>query len=315
VTIQPSVALLKGLVSYVPGLSGLGSTRKTGGTVSARYCYSVWLRHLVKLAEVGCLSPFGVVAEFGPGDSIGTGLAALLSGAKNYIALDVVAYAENSRNKKILHEIAQLFKENSSVPGEDEFPEIRPLLSQYSFPRSILADEILAKTLNDLNIENLSKELAGESALEPRISYIAPWNKVDLKKTGFINLIFSQAVLEHVDDISTAYSVMHNLLAPGGIMSHQIDFRSHGISNNWNGHWGIGEFRWNLTKGKRPYLINRIPYSKHISLIEKSGFKILATHPIQGGPGIKKSDLAPEFKDFSDEDLETSGAMIIAKKL
>jgi len=38
-------SLMVGMATYVPELRGLTGMR-TGGTASARYCYSVWLRHL-----------------------------------------------------------------------------------------------------------------------------------------------------------------------------------------------------------------------------------------------------------------------------
>ena len=41
-------SLAVGMATYVPGLRHL-TGRKTGGSVSARYCYSVWLRHLSML--------------------------------------------------------------------------------------------------------------------------------------------------------------------------------------------------------------------------------------------------------------------------
>ena len=82
-------ATLAGLATYVPGYEYL---EPTGGTSSARYCYSVWLRHLVMAYDSGLLQrPPATVAELGPGDSIGIGLAALLSGARKYHALDVVS--------------------------------------------------------------------------------------------------------------------------------------------------------------------------------------------------------------------------------
>jgi len=70
----------------------------TGGTDSARYCYSVWLRHLV-MAKKNDLNPYPkIVAELGPGDSIGIGLAALISGCEKYYGFDVVEYANIERN-------------------------------------------------------------------------------------------------------------------------------------------------------------------------------------------------------------------------
>lgn len=65
------------MATFVPGAVRLFH-RGTGGTCSARYCYAVWLRHLVLAAEHGLLDrPPRRVVEIGPGDSLGTGIAAI----------------------------------------------------------------------------------------------------------------------------------------------------------------------------------------------------------------------------------------------
>src|SRR4051812_33985734 len=93
-------SLMIGMATYVPGVRRLGG-RKTGGTISARYCYSVWPRHLWMLHRSALRIGFDTVIELGPGDSIGIGLAALLSGVQRYIALDVVPYASQATNLQV----------------------------------------------------------------------------------------------------------------------------------------------------------------------------------------------------------------------
>jgi len=65
----------------------------------ARYYYSVYLRHLVIAAANGLSPDFRVVAEIGPGESLGVGMAALLSGVRRYCAFDVVKHAPTSRRE------------------------------------------------------------------------------------------------------------------------------------------------------------------------------------------------------------------------
>ena len=73
---------LVGAATFVPGVRGLLVSAKEafglGGAVSARYCYSVWLRHVVLLAQNGLWKYPKSVAELGPGDSLGVGFCALL---------------------------------------------------------------------------------------------------------------------------------------------------------------------------------------------------------------------------------------------
>src|SRR5439155_1152871 len=90
-----------------PGVAAVFG-RGGGDTSSARYCYSVWLRHLVVAAANGFKVPPRVVAELGPGDSLGLGLSMLLSGADRYHAFDVVQHAQVKRNQAVLGHVDDL---------------------------------------------------------------------------------------------------------------------------------------------------------------------------------------------------------------
>jgi hypothetical protein len=132
--------------TFIPGVTLLSPVKRvlarrslgTGGTDSARYCFSVWLRHLVMAAENGLNTNPKVIAELGPGDSLGTGIAALLSGAEIYYAFDVVQHANVARNLAMLDELIALLRLGTDIPGADEFPVVEPPLSDYRFPSGIL---------------------------------------------------------------------------------------------------------------------------------------------------------------------------------
>ncbi len=71
--------IVKGAATYISGLYKMRAKRRTGGTDTAAYCYDVWLKHLTLLWANGLRTIPDTIAELGPGDSLGTGLAALLS--------------------------------------------------------------------------------------------------------------------------------------------------------------------------------------------------------------------------------------------
>src|SRR5688572_23203026 len=96
-------AVVKGAISFLPFSSHL-TCRHSGGTTSARYCYSVWLRHLIRCQEVKLSANLNCVGELGPGDSLGIGLAALLSGANVYYAFDAKAHSGTRNNLRVLDE-------------------------------------------------------------------------------------------------------------------------------------------------------------------------------------------------------------------
>ena len=136
ISINSIGALAKGQLHRAPGYAAAVGLLRRARTrkASARYCYSVWLRHLLALHQNGLAPKLEVVAEVGPGDSIGTGLAALLSGAEFYVAVDFVRYANVSENLDVFEELLDLFERRAPLPDDEEFPDIYPKLRSCRFP-------------------------------------------------------------------------------------------------------------------------------------------------------------------------------------
>lgn len=301
--------LTRGLATYLPGVAALHQRlTHTGGTNLARYCYSVWLRHLEMSYRNGlCTRPPPRVAELGPGDSIGIGLAALLSGADRYYGLDALPLANFGRNMCVFDELVELFRTCEAIPGDDEFPGVKPRLHSYDFPGW------LPTPPEEHRIERIRRSIEDPTNPDSMIQYVAPWWDPEIIQRGVVDMIFSQAVLEHVDELETAYSAMQAWLAPRGWLSHQIDFRSHGTAKEWNGHWTYGDWTWRLLRGRRAFLINREPYSTHLRLLRRAGFAVVFDEFLHG-PVIDRHKLAARFASISDSDLSTSGAFIQAQR-
>ena len=303
--------ILVGLATNVPGVYRLFS--RTHGTDSARYCYSVWLRHLTMAKEHKLTDgPPPVVAELGPGDSLGIGLAALISGTETYYAFDVVQYANVERNLKIFDEIVDLYKRQAPVPDENEFPRVPPRLESYQFPPYLLRDGWLAAAMDPGRLQRIrgSLERMGQGNGDTCISYVVPWDDPALiqSKASSIDMIFSQAVLEHVDNLGLTYATFRHWLRPNGFLSHQIDFTSHRITSEWNGHWTYQDRLWRLMRGKRSWFLNRQPYSVHTSLLKANHFNIVYQQLQEDASGIQKNQLASPFRGMSDADLRTRAA-------
>lgn len=154
--------LLKGIATYILGLYRLYKriSRYTAGTTSARYCYAVWLRHLAVAYQNNLSIEPEVIAELGPGDSLGVGLAALISGANRYYALDVVENVSNRRNIEIFDELVELFKGREKIPDKSEFPQIKPYLESHDFLNYAMTDERLNNALKPSRIESIKKLLS-----------------------------------------------------------------------------------------------------------------------------------------------------------
>jgi SAM-dependent methyltransferase len=309
-------------MSLLPILKGLGSYvlpaglyhRHLSGTADARYCYSVFLRHLVLLEAYGGNSDPRNVAELGPGFSIGIGLAALIAGADRYDGFDTKSFDIVDPTRRVFEDLVKLFEARAPIPDETELPEIKPRLDDYRFPAHIIRKDRLARALEPERIARFRAALRGEGQGETMIRYVAPWNDAAKVEPGSVDWIFSQAVMEHVDDLADTYLACFRWLRPEGVMTHQIDFRCHNTAREWNGHWARSDLTWRLIRGARPFLLNREPYSRHRRLMQDYGFEILGEQLANRGDGIDRAALAARFRDMSDRDLTTSGAFVAARK-
>jgi SAM-dependent methyltransferase len=317
--------LVKKIAFYIPGAQEvMRIKRKAQGTGSARYCYSVWLRYLISINRAGLPFPVESVAELGPGNSLGIGLAAMLSGANKYFAFDIIEQADTNRNRKVFEKLISLFRRRENIPDSAEFPLLKPYMESYDFPKHILTEEYLGETLKQERLESIRKGLSNLSSASSdniQLRYFVPWNDPDVIRKGSVDMVYSQAVMEHVDDLDFTYKTLNKWLKPKGFMCHQIDFKSHDITREWNGHWRYSDEEWEALRVKKPYLLNREPYSKHIEYMQKNGFKVIFERKIKNASeiknaeGIKRTELAQRFKDMSDDDLTTSGVFFLATKL
>jgi hypothetical protein len=315
-------AALAGIASQIPVLDKVSDSliyrrRRTLGTISADYCYSIWLRHLVHAHEAGVRLPVSAIAELGPGSTIGVGIAALLCGATDvYYALDVVDNAPDSDNLRLFDELVEMFRNRAPVPGPDQFPKLKPSVDSYEFPRHILTDRMLDAALAPTRLEAICRALEAPSSNGPiTVRYIAPWFDATQMAGRRVDWILSQAVLEHVDDLDQAYQAFAEWLAPNGLMTHEIDFKCHNTARTWNGHWAYSELVWKrVFRGKRVYLINRQPVSTHRRLLEAEGFDCLKVAADRQPSAIERRRLAASFAANTDEDLSTSSAFMMSRR-
>ena len=308
-------AQLKGLLSFLPGSSFLVRKRGTQSAKQASYHYGIWLKHLTLLWESGYRKIPKSVAEFGPGDALGVGIAALLSGTSKYYALDVVQYSNQELNLSIFDEMVELFRSRSPRPSKG-WPDYDHLLDDNLFPSHILTDEVLSSSLESKRVEKIRKALTQNiSDTDITIKYIVPWSSSKALKDESVELTFSHSVLQYVDNLENLFAMIYRISKPGGVMSHQIDLTAHNTSDIWNGHRRFSEFSWKIISGNRPYFLNRLPFSHYYSSIGKSNFKVVTNLKQMRNDGLERKDLSPIWKAISEEDLRCSGVFIQATKV
>ncbi len=333
VAIKKPKYLLKGVATYLPTslhnylprhqpqFTGRGVRKgKINAREAARASYTVWLRFLVRLHDDPEFDFARVVSvgEIGPGDNLGIGFAALLSGASSFHALDVVPTAYSEDNDAILEELIKLFQERASIPDDNEFPKAHPRLSSYAFPSKILTEKRLKNALTAERVEGIRRALAqfkrnGKAEGEISLHYTAPWTMGGLQEDS-LDLLVSNAALEHVDDLEETYVASARLVRPGGWCAHAIGLNSHDTASLWNGHWIYSDLAWKVIRGRSAYLINRAPCSVHCALLQKEGFRIALCDRYKKPNNLRREDLARRFANIPDEDLETQSVFIAAQE-
>lgn len=307
--------ILGGLKSYLP--LPVAKYKGTGGTVTGRYCYSVWLRHLTLIARhVPGFHPRSLV-ELGPGDSIGLGLAALLSGVDSYIGLDVLEHATTETNLRVLDELVELYRQRAPIPNDADFPLLHPRLEAYDFPHALVDDAVLRARLAPPYVARLREALTSPHRDDDDVRYLTPWNEGSVTP-GSVDLVMTQAALQELehtesrDDLATILAVTAAWLRSGGVMSHQVNFAFDG-GTPWNEHWAHGDFTWSVIRGKRPYYVNRAPLSHYEALCEAAGCLVVGVVPVDA-EGLGPDQVSPRFRTLPERDFHSSAALIIAVK-
>jgi hypothetical protein len=280
----------------------------SGGTNNIRYCYAVWMRHLLACQEFLPAHP-SFVAEVGPGDSLGVGITALLCGAKQYLGLDAVAHRDWRRDASMAAPLAQLVKHQAQPPGDDEFPKLLPKLDFMGFPTPI-KPSATGRLVNAIETTLETKNAGSENQL---ITYFAPWQQhLELLPQGKVDFLFSQGAMEFFDDLPSTYKILARCLSKGGVMSHQIDLSAHGLGPYWYSHWTYSDALWSLLVRRRLYWTNRLPLSAHMSAIEAAGLKILQMRS-KTENAAPRSQLVKRFTNLDPRDLKTSSVHVVAQ--
>ncbi len=139
------------------------------------------------------------ILEIGPGENVGRALKFLGMGAKKVTCIDKF-YAVRNKTKEY-----EIYK---GLRGELDKE------SKKNFDRAINLENGIY-TFNQDKLECFSS-----------IGIEDAENKFNHKS---FDIIFSHAVSEHINNVNIAFDVMDSLLAPGGYMTHYIDFKDHGL--------------------------------------------------------------------------------------
>jgi hypothetical protein len=305
--------ILGGMKSFLPKRR---SYSMAAYPVDVKYGYSVWLRHLIALERNGLGTRYRSVVELGPGNSLATGISAILTGADTYKGLDVLRHASFANGEEVLDELISLYRSRAPVPNEARHAKLRPLLQDYSFPAGI-AEHL---RVDDGAVSLLRHDIAAleSGAHEGKaLSYLVPWTEKSIAPNS-VDLIVSQAVLQEMphrqnrSDLRSAINAMASWLRPGGVASHQIDLGMYGL-DPWNIHWTWADLVWGVIRGRRDNFVNREPMSTYLALFEEAGLSIVAAEA-ELEKGVDAESLNPRFRDLDVRDHEARSVLLIVQK-
>jgi hypothetical protein len=160
--------LTKGLLSSA--FERFRNPHRDSGPGTAEIVYSRFLRFLklYNYAIPGAGLPH-VIAELGPGSSLGFGLAALIGGARRYYALDLIKQFSNKRDLDMFDDLVAFFKNRAPIPTNGWCARIFPFIDDVAFPDDILGYEALSAALAPDRLNRIRRDLLQQNgAQDPR---------------------------------------------------------------------------------------------------------------------------------------------------
>jgi SAM-dependent methyltransferase len=248
-----------------------------GEMQNSDYALKVFNNHLVSSGLSGRTSLTGL--EMGPGDSVGSAVAAKAAGFSAFYLVDAGNYA--NRNVETYKEMSRICSKEGSEPPDIEHAS--------SFDDVLAASDAIYLT-----------------------NGLQSYREVP---TASIDLVFSQAVLEHVrrNEFAQIATEMRRILKPNGVDSHQVDLRDHlgGALDNMRIGSALWETEWMARSG---FYTNRIRFSEMCQMFEYAGFDVKVASVVRWNEvPISVKNLAPEFQHLDQDDLLVSSFHVLLR--
>ena len=261
---RPMVRPLRSLARRLRAFDGCAV--RWGNSRDAEYFYGVWLKHLALLRHAGLDRAPRAVAEFGPGDTLGSGLCALLTGARRYAAFDVGDFTSERGNLMILERLLPLVAADAPRRPQGSWLALERMLGDDVRPSRLgFPDQPAAPSLGE-RAQALRAALGRVAQAHGPVQVIAPWHARTAPPEAF-DVVFSHSALQYEPDLQRLFGYMTAMLRPGGWMSHQVDLTSIGVTRSWDGHRCYGSLAWRMVNLGRPYALNRHAASAYVQAI------------------------------------------------
>ena len=278
-----------GLYVRITGQTGRGAAAEEAPADIAQYfrdCVDAYFEHLrIAPADVSGFLAGKTLMEYGPGDLPGVAALMVARGARKVYCVDRFPLVNlSTKNARVLGDLID------GSRGQDR-------------------DRLVACLAN---ADNPAAGFAPD-----RIEYLVRPSGLSGLRAA-VDLVFSRAVLEHVDDLEATFADMMAAMRPGALAIHQVDLRSHGLHmSNPLDFLGWSSRLWQLMYSEKG-VPNRWRIDKYRSILQRLPADVLELAPTklasQEHVTGARAALAPEFQALSDEDLSWLGFWLVMRK-
>lgn len=221
------------------------------------------------------------VAEIGPGDHLATGIAFLAAGASSYVSLDRFCGDYDSPLARAWYRAVR-----------DAWPAVFP---NHPWPDWLDPDRF-------------------PGAYPDRVSSVREGVEA-ASGVPVCDVVCSYAVGEHVSDVEAFGRTTREMLTPGGVAMHLVDFNQHFDWVKYGGHYvflSISERVWRWMGSARG-LENRVRYHEFVDAMVRQGLTVETVHKIvvPDVPDVER--LAPRFRAMPLESLQTLQATFVCR--
>jgi len=250
--------------------------------VIERYALALPRKLLATLGSVKGL----VIAEIGPGDHIATGFAMLAAGAQSYTCLD-----------RFPGEYGNAYAKGFYRGVKKAWPQVFPELP---WPEWLEPDRFPESYPERVKVLKVGVEAtAGSTQLATEH-----------------DLVCSYAVGEHVQDVRSFARTSFQVLKPGGVALHVVDFSQHYDWSRWGDKFlylSIPDRVWEWMGSNRG-LPNRVRFHEFLAALEGAGFAVetLSRRLSEDSPAPEQ--LLARFRAMPMDSVRTLDATFVCRR-
>ncbi|MFT3912885.1 MAG: class I SAM-dependent methyltransferase [Anaeromyxobacteraceae bacterium] len=241
------------------------------------YALRVYREHL---GRAGAGRKVRSVLELGPGDTAFSAVIGRALGVERSVLVDAGAFA--SRDVELYRELARHLEEQGS--GRVDLLDARTL------------EDVLAA--------------CGATYL---VSGLESLRQVE---SGSVDLVFSQAVLEHVPraEFDAMMGELRRVLRPDGVASHRVDLQDHLGGGLANLRFSSALWEADGFARRSGFYTNRLRFSEHLRAYDRAGFEatLLRVDRFER-PALAPGAVHADLGDFTAEELSVSGFDVLLR--